>query len=130
MPCSTLTFLLCLLASPLSALAVISANDQVRHGAFHAACQALLYVLCYHMEPLLRPSRPRQHNNDQNGTLTNAAAPSGSGEPAAAAAAAAGGGAHSLGASGGTPASVDTPTGMRAHERRDTTHAQVPSPEM
>eukprot|EP00887_Chlorella_sp_A99_P008082 scaffold12.g8082.t1 len=39
-----------------SMTAMLSADAAVRHGAFYAACQALLYVLCYHLEPLLAPA--------------------------------------------------------------------------
>jgi hypothetical protein len=119
----------------------MSADAQVRHAAFYAACQALLYVLCYHMDPLLRPSRSRHQQQQQNqhqqqpegggggaaGTPGTAGA-SAAGGPreeahAAAAAAAAGGPAAS---SGGTPASADMgPGSLRSHERRDGVHAQV-----
>jgi len=36
----------------LTSLAAVDARD--KHAAFFAACQALLYALCYHMEPLLK----------------------------------------------------------------------------
>jgi RNA polymerase I-specific transcription initiation factor RRN3 len=39
-------------AVALTSLAAVDARD--RHAAFFAACQALLYALCYHMEPLLK----------------------------------------------------------------------------
>ncbi|KAI3426053.1 hypothetical protein D9Q98_008021 [Chlorella vulgaris] len=89
-------------------------DSGARHGTFYAAFQALLYVLCYHMEPLLRPTRARP--------TQDAAAGSAAAADAAAAAAAGGQAAGSLGTSGvsgGTPASADTPTGMKAQERRE-----------
>jgi len=36
----------------LTSIAAVDARD--KHAAFFAACQALLYALCYHMEPLLK----------------------------------------------------------------------------
>lgn len=39
-------------SAALTSLAAVDARD--RHAAFFAACQALLYALCYHMEPLLK----------------------------------------------------------------------------
>lgn len=103
----------------------MSADAQVRHAAFYAACQALLYVLCYHMEPLLR-LRGGRHTEGGAGCAGGVAA--GGGEPRrqqqqqGGAAAPAGGTPNgSLGPSGGTPSS------LRSHrdERRDAVHAQV-----
>lgn len=109
----------------------MSADAQVRHGAFYAACQALLYVLCYHMEPLLRPKHKHQQGHAANGPAP-ASLPNGSGLAAGvgqrqqAAAAAAAGMPGSLGASGGTPASLDgLPSSLRSQERREAVHAQV-----
>ncbi len=36
-------------------IAGLSGDAAARHAAFFATVQAVLYVLCYHMEPLLRP---------------------------------------------------------------------------
>jgi RNA polymerase I-specific transcription initiation factor RRN3 len=36
------------------ALTSLAVDARDRHAAFFAACQALLYALCYHMEPLLK----------------------------------------------------------------------------
>lgn len=112
----------------------MSADAQVRHGAFYAACQALLYVLCYHMEPLLRPKH-KQHHHQQAANGAPASLPNGGlvagvaeRQQAAQQGAAAGGLGvpSSLGASGGTPASMDgLPGSLRSHERREAVHAQV-----
>jgi len=37
-----------------------SAESLTRHASFYAACQALLYALCYHMEPLCTSSTDRE----------------------------------------------------------------------
>lgn len=113
--------------------AVMSADAQVRHGAFYAACQALLYVLCYHMEPLLRPKHKHHHQQHAAGaggapaSLTNGSLAAGVAErQQAAQQGAAAGVPSSLGTSGGTPASMDgLPGSLRSHERRDAAHAQV-----
>ena len=93
----------------------MSADAQVRHAAFYASCQALLYVLCYHMEPLLRS----RHRPPAGG------APPAAGGGASAAAPAA---PSSLGPSGGTPASLGpsggTPSSLQSTERRTAVHAQ------
>lgn len=106
--------------------AVMSADAQVRHAAFYAGVQALLYVLCYHMEPLLRPRPHKQHGGAHaNGSLPS----SGLAEAVAAqqrqqqAGQLAGqqqqGGAAgmpgSLGASGGTPGGSDGLMRSQAH---------------
>lgn len=36
-----------------------------RHQAFYATVQALLYILCYHMLPLLRPQQQQQNSHQQ-----------------------------------------------------------------
>ena len=39
---------------PIPSASMLGANNEAisRHSSFYAACQALLYALCYHMEPL------------------------------------------------------------------------------
>ncbi|KAL4436668.1 hypothetical protein ABPG75_003807 [Micractinium tetrahymenae] len=113
-----------------NSIATMSADAQVRHAAFYAACQALLYVLCYHMEPLLRP-KGRQHPEGGTGGAGGGAAGGGEQQQGAAAAAAGSTPSGSLGPSGGTPSgslgpSGGTPSSLRSHrdERRDAAHAQ------
>ncbi|KAF6257096.1 RNA polymerase I-specific transcription initiation factor RRN3-domain-containing protein [Scenedesmus sp. NREL 46B-D3] len=45
-----------------------------RHQAFYAMVQALLYVLCYHMQPLLGPQPQQQRQCQQPGTQQQLAA--------------------------------------------------------
>ncbi|PRW34096.1 RNA polymerase I-specific transcription initiation factor RRN3-like [Chlorella sorokiniana] len=110
-----------------NSISMMSADAQVRHGAFYAACQALLYVLCYHMEPLLRPKHKhhQQHAHSAPASLPNGGLAAGVAERQQAAQHGAAGVPGSLGASGGTPASMDgLPSSLRSHERRDAVHAQ------
>lgn len=111
----------------------MSADAQVRHAAFYAACQALLYVLCYHMEPLLRP-RAKQQAEGGAGGARGAAAGGGEQHQQHQQQQGAAGGtpSSSMGLSGGTPngslgPSGGTPSSMRSHrdDRRDALHAQV-----
>lgn len=53
-----------------SALLSLGTQDaRERHGPFFAAFQALLYVLCYHMEPLVVATEKSRKIKDQDGAL-------------------------------------------------------------
>ena len=78
-------------------MAMLSGDAHVRHAAFYASCQALLYVLCYHMEPLLR-QRPSSRANAAAGGQQQQALQQGKG------------GAEQP-PSGGTPGSADGTAG-------------------
>lgn len=106
-----------------NSITMLSADAQIRHAAFYAAIQAVLYVLCYHMEPLLRPQRAKQQGASSVSSGGGGTAPGSEQQQqhtAAVATGAAGGDTapSSLGASGGTPSS------LKSHERRDGVHAQ------